>query len=61
MENKIPCSKIRRRERLKREESSTSKGRVYIPMRKTTILIKMIMKQRIFFSCPWKHILMTRK
>jgi hypothetical protein len=52
MKKKIPTSKITTRTKLKREESSTDKRRICIPMKTTTLLMKVTMKQNKFSSWP---------
>jgi hypothetical protein len=50
MKKNISSSKIIIRERLKREESYIEKRRIYMPMRRTNILMKVIVKQNRFSS-----------
>jgi len=55
MKNSIPVSKGTRREILKRGEIYIDKRRIYTPMRTTTPLMTVTMKQNIFSSWVYKH------
>jgi hypothetical protein len=52
MINNTLASKITIRERLKREESSTNKRIIFIPMRTKTLLMIVRVKHKIFHAWP---------